>query len=149
MIKKIIKILLVVFFMSIIFLFSSDTGEESSKKSDGIIIHTVEILLGRKLNEQEKTYYVDKYVVLIRKMAHFTIYFLLSISFISLLSEYYPITYKMVFYTLLFIFLYACSDEIHQLFSEGRTFKLFDIFIDCIGGFLGSNLYYLFRRRRV
>ena len=30
-------------------------------------------------------------------------------------------------------FLYACSDEIHQLFSQGRSGKAVDVFIDTMG----------------
>ena len=145
--KKIIKIIIVILFMSIIFLFSSDNGEESTVKSNGIIINMVELFKGRKLSIKEKELYIDKYVVLVRKMAHFIIYLLLGISFISLLYEYKSFNYKLVWYTLLFVFLYACSDEVHQMFVDGRTFKIFDIVIDSFGGFTGSNLYYLFKRR--
>lgn len=35
--------------------------------------------------------------------------------------------------TLAFGFLYAASDEIHQLFVPGRSSDVFDFLIDCIG----------------
>ena len=34
-------------------MFSNDTAVESSKKSDGFIIKTVQVVLGRKLDSQE------------------------------------------------------------------------------------------------
>ena len=34
---------------------------------------------------------------------------------------------------LLFATLYACSDEIHQLFVVGRSGALIDVFVDMIG----------------
>ena len=50
--------------------------------------------------------------------------------------------------------LYAVSDEVHQLFVEGRAFQLKDIFIDCIGaaaGIIGaiilSKLLLMIKRR--
>ena len=147
MIKKIIKLIIVIFFMGLIFFFSSDSGDASSEKSDGIIIQTVQFILGRDLTQKEKDIYVEKYVVWVRKGAHFTIYFLLGLSFISFLKEYQVITYRSVFYTLLFVFLYACSDEVHQLFQEGRSFQVVDILIDSIGGFISSNLFYFIRRK--
>ena len=53
MLEKIIKIILIVAWMGLIFMFSNDTAVESSKKSDGFIIKTVQVLLGRKLDSQE------------------------------------------------------------------------------------------------
>ena len=147
MIKKIIKLIIVIFIMSIIFLFSSDNGEVSSKKSDGVIIRGVELVIGRKLTNKEKKIYTEKYVVLVRGMAHFIIYFLLGIALISFLSE-FNINNKILLYTMIFVFIYSISDEVHQLFSEGRSFELIDIIIDTIGGSVGSYIYYLFRRKK-
>ena len=53
MLENIIKIILIVAWMGLIFMFSNDTAVESSKKSDGFIIKTVQVVLGRKLDSQE------------------------------------------------------------------------------------------------
>ena len=53
MLEKIFKIILIVAWMGLIFMFSNDTAVESSKKSDGFIIKTVQVVLGRKLDSQE------------------------------------------------------------------------------------------------
>lgn len=53
MLEKIIKIILIVAWMGLIFMFSNDTAVESSKKSDGFIIKTVQVVLERKLDSQE------------------------------------------------------------------------------------------------
>lgn len=53
MLEKIFKIILIVVWMGLIFMFSNDTAVESSKKSDGFIIKTVQVVLGRKLDSQE------------------------------------------------------------------------------------------------
>ena len=54
MVKRLFKLLLVVIWMSVIFIFSHDTGEASSKKSDGLIITVVEFLAERDLSDAEK-----------------------------------------------------------------------------------------------
>ena len=53
MLEKIIKIILIVAWMGLIFMFSNDTAVESSKKSDGFIIKNVKVVLERKLDSQE------------------------------------------------------------------------------------------------
>ena len=50
--------------------------------------------------------------------------------------------------TIIFCFLYACSDEIHQLFIPGRSGELLDVLIDTTGGILSSFIYTSFRVRR-
>ena len=148
MIKKIIKILLVLIIMFTIFIFSGERDTISTGRSDGIITRTVEFVLGRKLNDKEKELYIDKYVVIVRKGAHFTLYFLLGLAFISFLNEFDLNNKKLLIYTILFVFIYACSDEIHQLFVSGRSGEVLDVLIDTTGGLVSSFLYTSFRIRR-
>ena len=129
-------------------MFSSDSGTASSKKSDSVIINLVEVISNKKVNNKDRDKYIEKYVFPVRKCAHFTIYLILGILVISLLSEYRILNSKTVLYTLLIVFLYACSDEFHQLFVSGRSSEIRDVLIDSSGGFIGSYLYYLFRRKR-
>lgn len=147
--KKIIKLLLVLIVMVIIFMFSSENDVNSTKKSDGIIIRTTEFILNRKLTDKEKELYIDKYVVVVRKTAHFTIYFLLGLFFCSFLKEFDFNNKKLLIYTILFVFLYACSDEIHQLFIKGRSGEILDVLIDTFGGFTSSFIYTIFRRKKL
>ena len=88
MIKKIIKILLVLIIMFTIFKFSGERDTVSTKRSDGLIIRTCEFVLGRQLTLEEKEIYIEKYVVYVRKTAHFTLYFLLGLTYISFLKEF-------------------------------------------------------------
>ena len=148
MLRKVIKFTLVICCMLIIFMFSSDSGTASSKKSDSFIINLVEVISNKKVNNKDRDKYIEKYVFPVRKCAHFTIYLILGILVISLLSEYRILNFKTVLYTLLIVFLYACSDEFHQLFVSGRSSEIGDVLIDSSGGFIGSYLYYLFRRKR-
>ena len=148
MIRKTIKLILIVLCMVTIFLFSQEKAEESSEKSDGLIIKITEFVKGRPLTEKEKDEYLEKFVTPVRKSAHFTIYFLLGLFIISYIKEYKVITNKEVLITILVVFLYACSDEIHQIFVPGRSGEIRDILIDTLGGSLSSSLYFLIYKIR-
>ena len=54
----------------------------------------------------------------------------------------------MLIYTIIFVFIYACSDEIHQLFIRGRSGEILDVLIDTLGGFTSSFIYTIFKVRR-
>jgi VanZ family protein len=148
MFKKTIKLILIIICMATIFCFSSDNATESTKKSDAVIVKISETVLGRKLSTIEKEKYISKFVVLVRKSAHFTIYFILGLLIISFLREFIPVTYKTVLYATILVFLYACSDEFHQLFSTGRSAELRDVLLDTSGGYIACNIYYLINRLR-
>ena len=62
MTKRMFKLTLLIGWMLLIFLFSNDTGEVSTKKSDGLIIGTIEFLLERDLTDAEKIKYIDWFV---------------------------------------------------------------------------------------
>lgn len=145
--KKYIKLLLVLIVMITIFVFSNDTSMASTKKSDRLIINTSELILNRKLTKKEKELYTSKYVVIVRKTAHFTLYFLLGLFFISFLREFDLNNKKLLLYTILFVFVYACSDEIHQLFIYERSGEIIDVLIDTLGGTTSSSIYVLLRRK--
>ena len=148
MIKKIIKLVLVLIVMFTIFTFSNETDTLSSKRSDGLIIRTTELILNRKLNSNEKEIYLEKYVPMVRKTAHFTLYFLLGLTFISFLKEFNIDSKNLLLYTVLFVFIYACSDEMHQLFVQGRSGEILDVLIDTMGGFTSSFIYRLFTKKK-
>ena len=50
--------------------------------------------------------------------------------------------------TLLIVFLYAASDEFHQIFVPTRTPRVTDVLIDTCGGVIGLLALLLFRRFR-
>ena len=148
MVRKIIKIILIVLRCSLIFMFSNDTGGTSTKKSDGFIVRTVEKVIKRSLSSEEKDRVLKYFVVPVRKSAHLFIYFILGFLIISLLREYRNIDMKVVFLAVFLAFLYACSDEVHQLFVRGRSGQVKDVFIDTFGALLGVLLYSLIYRFR-
>ena len=148
MIKKIIKLILILLCMISIFLFSSDNGEESTEKSDGLIVRISEFLVGHKLSNKEREEKIDKYVVFIRKSAHFGIYFILGFLLMSYITEYKIISTKAILIAFSIAFIYACSDEIHQLLVPGRSGRILDVLIDSIGSFCGIEVDILLHKLR-
>lgn len=150
MILKIIKWILVILCMVQIFMFSNDPADESDKKSNFIIVSIAEVLAGRSLSGVERQKKIDEYVVLVRKGAHFFIYFVLGFLVLSLFKEYKDLNTKIILISLLVSILYACSDEIHQLFVVGRSGSIIDVGIDSLGALFGTYFYYfiyLIRRK--
>ena len=62
----------------------------------------------------------------------------------------YNISYKkIIVYSFIFCFLYACSDEVHQLYVPGRSGNIKDVFIDSIGISFALVVYYFKKRGKV
>lgn len=144
--KRVINIILIVLWMSLIFVLSNDTAEESSKKSDGLIVRCVQDIIKRDLSTKEKEKVLKYLVKPVRKSAHFFLYFVLGILIINLFKSFELFNYKTILLAILLCFLYACSDEIHQLFIKGRSCEVRDILIDTIGSLSGISVYYLFSK---
>ena len=142
MIRRVFKILFILFWMGLIFYFSMDNGTQSTAKSDGLIIQVSEFLFHRKLTPKEKQQYTDKYQIYVRKTAHFTVYFCLGFSFLWFLQDFHSLTRKDVLFTILFVFLYACSDEFHQLFVQERSGQFTDVLLDTLGGTTSTLVFY-------
>ena len=137
MTKRMFKLTLLIGWMLLIFLFSNDTGEVSTKKSDGLIIGTIEFLLERDLTDAEKIKYVDWFVTPVRKGAHLLVYFVLGYLMISTLKEFRLVDKRTYIYAVILCMLYAISDEVHQYFVPGRSAEVIDVVIDTVGASLG------------
>ena len=140
-IRKIIKFILIVLWMGLIFSFSNDNGSVSTKKSDGFIIKLVESISGRELTDNEKEKWTSYLVVPVRKGAHLGVYLVLGVLIVSFVSEFMVISYKSLLLAIGICFLYACSDEIHQLLVPGRSGQIKDILLDTIGASIGIAVY--------
>ena len=146
-IRKIIKILLLVFWMALIFSFSMDNGNQSEEKSNSFLIWIGENIFQKDFTKEDSMIFIEKYSFIIRKAAHFTLYFVLGTLFITLLKEYHPLTRKDIYLTIAFVLLYSISDEIHQLFSYERSGQISDILLDTTSGILSSISYYYFEKK--
>ena len=139
--KKNIKIILVVLWMALIFYFSSMPAAVSSQKSD-FVIKLFE-LMGLDLNSMLGS--MAEFVV--RKAGHFTEYFILFLLWFNVLFEKFNLR-KAIGYSLAAVFLYACTDEFHQLFVPGRAGRFTDVLIDFSGGCLGAAVRYLWLKTK-
>ena len=146
--KKIIKGFIVILCMLSIFLFSTDNSSESTRKSNQVILGITN-LFHKDLSNKEKKKIIDMFFVPIRKMAHFGIYLVLGISFICFLREFSIPVLKLLLLSIFLTFLYACSDEVHQLFVPGRSGQVSDVLLDTIGASVGVGLYYLLFRKKL
>lgn len=142
--KKIVKLVLVIVWMMLIFGFSNQKADDSSKLSDGFIVKTVSVFKGENLSKEKSELMVEKYTKIVRKLAHFTIYLVLGILVVNLLVEFN--IKNIILISLLVCFLYSATDEFHQLFINGRSGEVMDVIIDTTGAFLGINVYLLLKK---
>ena len=147
MLRKAIKGSIVILCMLIIFSFSSDNSIQSSKKSENVILE-ISSLFGVKGHRKQQQM-INKFFVPVRKCAHFFIYFVLGLSMISFLREFSIPVLKLLLLSIFLTFLYACSDEVHQLFVPGRSGQVSDVLLDTIGASVGVGLYYLLFRKKL
>ena len=83
---------------------------------------------------------MEQFDFIVRKMAHFTIYFILGIFSTLLFGEFTSKPKSIFKRSVLLCLLYAVSDEIHQYFVPGRACRIMDVTIDTTGGALASAI---------
>lgn len=134
-----VPVLLTVMVMGIIFLFSSQRAEQSNAVSVFVTERIVKLLpQTRELEAAEQEKLVKKWNSRVRKYAHITIFFVLGMTVcVWLLRR--GINWKRYVAVLFICFLYAVSDELHQMFVGGRGPMIKDVGIDFLGSMLGSG----------
>lgn len=141
--KKIIYLIMIIIWMLFIFNFSNQKAYYSTKLSDSFIYKTickVYKVFHNNVSEEKLDEIVSDYTVIVRKLAHFTIYLILGILVLLFVKE-FKLNFKYTFIIpLLICYIYVISDETHQLFVEGRSGEFRDIFIDTLGSFIGISL---------
>lgn len=136
--KKITLICLIIFWMSLIFSFSSQPAKKSESLSDNVTLVAIDItakLTNQDISRNKQEKLIKQLRFYIRKTAHFSLYFVLGVLIFNLLKKYNLNT--RILLTLLFCIIYACSDELHQYFISERTARVFDVFIDTLGSLFG------------
>lgn len=123
--------------MAVIFILSAQKGDESQSLSDSLII-----IFGLELSSD-----------FVRTCAHFLEYAGLSVLIYNAL--YHSYGRFRPYLSVIISALYAVSDEVHQLFVEGRAFQITDILIDSLGAAAGVAvltalifIYQKFKRRK-
>ena len=132
MMKKIISTVLVVLWMILIFSLSNQVALVSSHQSSFFVNIITNIFGNSNIN-------IITFVV--RKCAHFTLYLILGVLVLNAL-RYYKVK-NIIILAILICITYACFDEIHQLFIQGRSGEVRDVLIDSIGSLIGIVLFKL------
>lgn len=148
MLKEVFKLLLVILWMGLIFSLSQENDVQSSRRSDHMIIRVGQFIVGHSFTDEERELFLEQYVFIVRKSAHIIIYFVLGVLVFSFLQEFSFSMQKLFLFAFLWIFLYSCTDEIHQMFIAGRSGEFRDIFIDSFGGLCGISFLFFKRLRR-
>lgn len=80
----------------------------------------------------------------VRKCAHFLEYMILAFLLVNVIKTYFVFKVSSIL-SVVFVFLYACTDEFHQMFIPGREGAFRDVMIDTCGGITLILLYTLIR----
>jgi VanZ family protein len=134
--------ILLILWMIVIFLFSAADGNESSETSGwvgrmiGSFLHSD----FEEWTEEEQKAYAQKIEYPIRKAAHATEYAVLALLFFGAIDLKGRKRYLCAWAGAA---LYACTDEFHQSFVEGRDCSPLDLVADLLGCLTGGSVYAL------
>lgn len=141
--KKFLKIILIIIWMIVIFIFSGQQGAESGDTSKKFTIVIIQIITGKSLTPEDP--FIQGIQLFVRKMAHFTIYAIGGF----LIMNYAYMTEKTmkqkILYSIAFGAGYAVTDELHQFFVSGRSAQVLDVGIDTAGVITGVLIYLALR----
>lgn len=139
--KKIVLTILLVGWMIIVFMFSSQQSENSSQTSEGAIVFILDKLsITDNMTENEKEQMIENLQTPIRKLAHFSIYTIGGIISYCMVSQYNLKLHQKVLVSLGICIIYAITDELHQYFVPGRSCEIIDMMIDSLGATLGNSI---------
>lgn len=134
---KLLISLLLVFQMLFIFAMSSFGSDSSNAQSSQIIqvLHQVFPSLSSRTSGLD----ASVLTFIVRKTAHFTEYAILGVLFYLFYRQILPQKNGLQLFILAILssFLYACTDEIHQLFVPGRSGQFTDVLVDTLGASFG------------
>ena len=149
-ITRYVSLTLLVIWMGVIFTFSGQEAEKSSSVSRGVVVKVVEIVYPdyEKLAEQEKTEVIQSFTMPIRKLAHFSEFFILGALALVFFATFDHLHKNLLIVLPFFIgVLYAISDEIHQVFVSGRACRFLDVLIDSSGVLLAVVIGFLINHK--
>ena len=143
-VKRIIFGILLIAWMITVFFFSNEQSKESSNTSQTVIKTGLnQVKSFKEMEEPKKNELVENLQHPARKLAHFTLYTVGGLIIFSFVNTFNISVKKKIGFTILFGFIYASTDEIHQLFTEGRSEQITDLLIDTSGVLVGCMVLYL------
>lgn len=148
MLRKTISIILLLLWMTVIFMFSSSGSVKSNDTSGKVISSAISVkdkVTNNETKPETKKKIVRKLNYSVRKSAHVFEYFVLGVLALNVFDA-FNVKRKVLFAIILCI-LYASSDEFHQLFT-GRTASVTDVLLDSAASIVGIYLLNLIFSRR-
>ena len=125
-IRRYWRIIFPIFFIIVIWIFSSYTGDTSNQQS---------LSFANWLGVSNE---------FARKLAHFILFSGLGYSLCSFVKGLHPAifpTQTLVVYPTILCVVYGAIDEVHQLTVLGRNAQIGDVFIDSVAGIIGILIY--------
>ena len=144
--KIIISWILTILWAGLIIFMSSMNTNKSNEKSKTVINDVVEKsiqttnglgITNKHPSKSKKQQVINKLNQPLRKVAHASEYFVFTILILIALKNSSVKGRKMFIISLAICFIYACTDEYHQTFVNGRTGQFTDSLIDTLGGTIG------------
>lgn len=133
LIKRLLSWVIIILYMALIFTFSNQNGGKSNKISTDITERVREyVTLPPVIQDQVRDRDLD-YNYLLRKLSHFTEYFILAILLFRALLLCRIKAWKSFAATFVICLTYAVTDEMHQGFVGGRSPRATDVVIDSYG----------------
>ncbi|ANU13913.1 acetobutylicum phosphotransbutyrylase [Planococcus halocryophilus Or1] len=140
-INKLVSWIAVFSWMAVIFYLSHQPGSASSHLSSGIVTALLSFIDGVA---PQLDIDIESFHTFIRKNAHFIAYFLLGLLSLNAWRSSGFRGAKQLMLSFGLSVLFAITDEVHQLFIEGRSGEVRDVLIDSSGVGLSVLVYVLF-----
>ena len=141
-----LSVLLVIIWMGVIFMFSATPSDKSNEGSMEISRFIVEKIYSNKSNLEKKRI-SKKLNKPLRKLAHGSVYLILAIFVNSVVCTIKKKLFVCNLISIIFCFIYACSDEFHQVFVLNRSPLIGDVFIDTFGALIGCFIFNFIYRK--
>lgn len=140
LIFKILSVTAVILCMVLIFAFSAENSEESADTSKGISLFITRLFTPdfESMSDMEKQAVLKSFTGAVRTAAHFSVFALLGFLSANALNCFVAKPVIRTISAIIFGFLYAVSDEIHQHFVPGRACEIKDVAIDTAGVIVGT-----------
>jgi VanZ family protein len=135
---KILNLAVLIVWFFVIFLLSSEPSSLSSSRSNEVVQIIQSVNTGL-VNIPDISFFV-------RKLAHIIAYFILGVLMFLVVRAYTPKARKAIILSVLFVFIYAVTDEFHQTFVPGRSGEVRDVLIDTTAGTAGVSACYFAAR---
>lgn len=148
MLRKTISIILLLLWMTVIFMFSSSGSVKSNDTSGKVISSAISVkdkVTNNETKPETKKKIVKKLNYSVRKSAHVFEYFVLGVLALNIFDAFN--VKRRVLFAIILCVLYAASDEFHQLFT-GRTASVTDVLLDSAASIVGIYLLNLIFSRR-